>query len=40
MMAVKRKKTYEANRGLSWFSMKEPSRVESAHFDFTVLIMS
>lgn len=31
---------YEANRGLSWFSMKLPSRVESAHVDLTLLIMS
>lgn len=31
---------YEANRGLSWFSMKLPRRVESAHVDLTLLIMS
>ncbi len=31
---------YEANRGLSWFSMKLPSRVESAQVDLTLLIMS
>lgn len=31
--------TYEAKRGLSWFSTKFPRRVESLHVDFTVLIM-
>lgn len=31
--------TYEAKRGLSWFSRKVPRRVESLQVDFTVLIM-
>lgn len=31
--------TYEAKRGLSWFSAKLPRRVESLQVDFTVLIM-
>ena len=32
-------KTYEANRGLSWFSTNVPSSVESGQSDLTVLIM-
>lgn len=32
-------RSYEANRGLSWFSIKLPSKVGSAQSDATELIM-